>query len=501
MTKNKLNIPLLAILLSALALRLIGIQSRSIWYDEAFSILFAQQSPAEILNNTLFQNSDSSAAEEHPPLYYFGLWTWFKLFGTSVISARMFSILFSLLVILLIHQIARELFDPLTALTAAAWTGLLPFHVHFAQELRMYSMLTFWLALATLAFLRARTGQKTWWIVFAVSAALAQYTHNLAAIFLVTLALTPLFQQDWKTLRGLTWSGLAALGLYLPWMLNLPAQFAKVNSSFWVEKPGFERFFTLILYYLPHLPLPDLQLMIGFFLAMMILALAAFQTYLAWRQKNPSIHRAVWMAYLAFIPPLLLWLVSQIVPVYIERALLPAHAMFCIWLAWAFTQTKAPRFIQGIAILFIISATGMGIFQHVTYMGFPYGLYAAINTNIQNDLENGDVVIHSSKLTYLPAFSINPDLPQGFIVDPPNSSVDTLSPAIREAFHLTEYESVESASARAERVWFIIFKQSITEYTSKGYANHPQLQYLDEHFSLQTVEELDDIQVLLYVLP
>lgn len=492
---------MLALLLFALILRLVGVQSRSIWYDEAFSILFAQQSPAQILGNTLSQESDSSAAEEHPPLYYIVLWGWFKIFGASIFSARLFSILLSLLVILLIHEISKELFGPTTALTAAALTGLLPFQIHYGQEIRMYSMLALWITLATFAFLRARNGPKIWWGVFAVAVALAQYTHNLAAIHLMTLALTPVFQRDWKTLRSVTLAGLCAVLLYLPWMLQLPAQFAKVSSAFWVEKPGFERVFTLILYYLPHLPLPRFQLMAGFFLSMMTIALAGFQTYLGRKNNIPSTRPAMWTVWLAFMPPLLLWGVSQVVPVYIERALLPAHGMFCIWLAWAFTQTRAPRPIQGVAAVFILFSAGMGIFQHATYNGFPYGPYAEVNENIQNQIQSGDVVIHSSKLSYLPAFANDPGLPQAFIVDPANSNVDTLSPSVREAFHLVEYESIESATQAAERVWFIIFRQSVEEYTAEGYVSHPHLQYLDENFSLQTVEEWADLRIYIYTQP
>ena len=127
MNTKKINTSLFLILSLALILRLIGIQSRPIWYDEAFSLLFAEQSPSEILNNTLFENSDSSAAEEHPPLYYFGLWTWFQFLGASIVSARLFSVFLSLLTILLIYQIANDLFDSSTALVAAGLVGLLPF--------------------------------------------------------------------------------------------------------------------------------------------------------------------------------------------------------------------------------------------------------------------------------------------------------------------------------------------------------------------------------------
>lgn len=491
----------MGILFFALALRLAGIQSRPIWYDEAFTKLFAQQSPASMLESTLTRNTDTSAAEEHPPLYYLGLWGWFQLFGVSISVARIFSIMLSLIVILLIHQIAQTLFDPVTALTAAAFASILPFQIHYAQELRMYSMLTLWLMLATLSYLHAHAGRTKWWGVFAVSAALAQYTHNLAAIYLIPLALSPLFQRDWKTLRFVAASGFFALFLYLPWMLQLPAQFAKVSSSFWVERPGAERFFTLLLYYLPHLPLPGVQLLIGLSLAMIVFALAAFQTFLAWKNKLSSPGNGIWTTYLTFAPALLLWLFSQAVPVYIERALLPAHAVFVIWLAWAFTQTKMPGMIQSIAVLCIATVAILGINQQINYTGFPYGPYEDINVSLQRQMQPGDVIVHSSKLSYLPAHVYSPDLPQAFIMDPPGSAVDTLSADIRKKWNLTEYANIASASENAKRVWLIIFEQSIEEFTAQGRATHPHLEYLQENFSLQTLETRDDLQIYLFIRP
>ncbi|MBV5350101.1 hypothetical protein JZU71_02775, partial [bacterium] len=126
--------------------------------------------------------------------------------------------------------------------------------------------------------------------------------------------------------------------------------------------------------------------MAGLLLATLVIALAAFQTYRAQSASGP------WLAYLSFTPPLLLWLVSQISPMYVERALLPSHAIFCIWLAWAFTQTKFPRPIQGFALVLILASAGMGIFQHVSYKDFPY-VSPALTQNIENKLEEGDVIV------------------------------------------------------------------------------------------------------------
>jgi len=313
--KNK--IPLLLILLFALGMRLIGIQSRAIWYDEAFSILISEQGPAAILNGTLAPDADSSAAEEHPPAYYFTLWGWIQLFGSSLIAVRLLSTLLSLGIVFLLYLIANHLFDERTALAAAFLAAILPFQIHYGVEIRMYVLLTLWLSLATLAFLKRQ------WILFSIAAALAQYTHNLAAFYLIPLALTPIFQKDWKTLRALTLAGFAALALYSPWLIQLPAQISKVTSSFWIEKPGVEKLFTLFLMYLPHLPLPNSMLLAGLLLATLIIALAVFQTYRAQKEKSPQAKSGLWLAYLSFTPPLLLWLASQISPLSAERALLP----------------------------------------------------------------------------------------------------------------------------------------------------------------------------------
>ena len=484
-------IPILLILVFAVTIRFIEIQTRPIWYDEAFSILLAEKGPAAILSGTLASDANSSAAEEHPPAYYFLLWGWMQVFGTSLYSVRLISILFSIGTIVCTYHIARHLFNEQTALTASLFVSILPFQVHYGVEIRMYMQLTFWLTLATLACL------KRWWVLFSLSAAMAQYTHNLAAIYLIPLALTPIIQRDWKTLRSLTLAGVGSIILYLPWLIQLPAQISKVTSSFWIEKPGIEKIFTLTLMYLPHLPLPNSMLIFGLLFALLTIVLAAFQTYQAIKDKSENAPSGLWLAYLSFIPPLFLWLISQISPIYVERALLPSHAMFCIWIAWAFTQTKLPRLIQVFAFFIVLASAGMGIYQHITYKGFPYvplDLGKSIQSRLKND---GDAVVHSSKLSYLPAFYYTPTLTQGFILDPVNSSIDTLSPATRRILNLQSFADIQTAAANADRVWFIIYQTSIDEYEDAG-QTQPQLNYLDENFQLESIEEWDDIRLYLY---
>jgi 4-amino-4-deoxy-L-arabinose transferase-like glycosyltransferase len=474
------------ILILALFIRLEGITSRPIWYDEAFSILLAEQGPAAIISGTLAPDADSSAAEEHPPAYYFMLWGWMKIFGSSLVAARMLSIIASLGSIFLVYKITEHLFDSNTALTSGLICAILPFQIHYGQEIRMYVLMTFWLCLATYAFLKRQ------WILFGIAAALAQYTHNLSAFYLIPLALTPLFQRDWKTLRALTLAGLGALILYTPWLMHLPAQMAKVGTNFWIEKPGIEKIFNLMLVYLPNLPLPNAMLLPGLLFAALTIILAVFQTY---RAKTAE---GYWLAWLSFAMPAMLWLVSQAIPIYVERALLPAQALFCIWLAWALTKTKLPRPIQIFTFAMVFISAGMGIYQHITYAGFPYIRAKAITENIQSELRPGDIIIHSNKLSYLPSFYFDRALPQTYIADLHGSGTDTLSSATRKIMGLNVQENIESAAANAGRVWFIIYEQSINESKSQGLETHPHLAYLNQRFTLESVITWDGIQVFIY---
>ena len=486
---------LVFIIILALLIRLAGIASRPIWYDEAFSALLAEQGPSAIIDGTLAKDADTSAAEEHPPTYYFMLWGWMQFFGNSLVSIRMLSVSLSLGIIFYIYQIASHLFDSSTALIASFFSAILPFQIHYGQEIRMYGLLTFWLCIATYAFLKRR------WILFSIAAALAQYTHNLAAFYLIPIAFTPIFQKDWKTFRSLTLAGFAAIVIYSPWLIQLPAQLSKVTSSFWIEKPGIEKLFTLFLIYLPFLPLPNNLLLIALLFSTLTRALAVFQTYRANKEILHERSSGLWLAYLSFTPPFFLWLVSQISPIYVERALLPSHAIFCIWLAWALTKTKMLRPIHLISFGLIILSATMGFYQHISYKGFPYGPFASLDQSIRTRFMPGDVIIHSNKLTYMPSYYFDRNLTQSFLIDPPGSPTDTLSEVTLEILHISDQKEIEIASANARRLWFIIFIQSLDEFKSQGFQTHPDLDYLKNNFILTSAETFDDVRLYLYTRP
>lgn len=484
------------LLLFALLIRLIGIASHPIWYDEAFSILFSKKGLSAMLYGTLASTA-AGTADIHPLGYYTLLWLWQLIFGSSLVAVRVLSILAGLGTVCLSYLLTKELFnDDRLAVLAGGLVALSPFQVHYSQEIRMYSFLAFWLLLATLALVKGSRGKgMRWWIIFAVSSAVAQYTHNLAVFYLIPLALTPLFLRDWRSVRAVIISSLFAALLYLPWLVQVPGQFSKVSTAYWVARPDLSKIFTLLLVYVTDLPLPAGLLFFGLFISLLVFIICLFQTI---KRKKENSH-ASWLMFLAFVPPILLFVFSQWVPVYIERVLLPSGVIFCIWVVWALFATNLPTLIRNGMIAMLVIASAVGIYQHTVFQGFPYAPYRQLDEYLRSEFKPGDVVIHSSKLTVLPALYYDPSLPQTFIADPPGSGEDTLAPATQLVLGLHPYASIDRIDKDTTRIWFIIFDQSIQEYQQAGFSTHHQLAWLTAHYSLLEMHHLGDLRIYLFI--
>jgi hypothetical protein len=361
----------------------------------------------------------------------------------------------------------------------------------------MYAFLAMWLLLATYAYQRgSKTGDARWWILFVVSAALAQYTHNLAAFYLIPLALLPIIQKNWHALRSMIFAGLGAFFLYLPWAIQLPAQFSKVQSAYWVERPDASKLFTLLIVYITNTPLPT-GLVAGVLAIVLIIAIIGFiQTIRYTRQTEDK--AGLWFFYLAFAPPILLFLFSQWRPVYIERALLPSGAIFCIWLAWVVSKTNLPKAAQYTLLGLLSISSILGIYEHLTYHDFPYGPFKQLDTSLKERMAPQDVILHSNKLSVLPAILFDRQLPQSFIGDPPGSRSDSLAAATQQVLGIKAEPNIQSATRDAERVWYIIYQRSIEESQAGEHATHPDIEFLNSNFYLKSEETWDGLRVLLY---
>ncbi len=135
-------------------LRVFTIGNKGLWLDESFSVWLGSQSVVNMLQWIV-------KIDQHPPLYYLLLHYWIALKGDAPGSVRLLSALFGTATIPVIYLIGKRLSGILMGLVAATLLALSLFNIYFAQETRMYTLLTFNASVAIYALVRLLTDLRS----------------------------------------------------------------------------------------------------------------------------------------------------------------------------------------------------------------------------------------------------------------------------------------------------------------------------------------------------
>jgi hypothetical protein len=111
------------------------------------------------------------------------------------------------------------------------------------------------------------------------------------------------------------------------------------------------------------------------------------------------------------------------------------------------------------------------------------------------------VILHSNKISAIPAAYVDPGLEQEYLADPPGSGSDTLALATQQVLGLLAEPDAARAVGEAEGVWFVIFPREIEDYVSLGFPEHPALAWLENRYSVERVEEFGELRVYHFVRP
>ncbi len=509
MLKNWL--PAALIVLLAFTLRLVNLDGRSLWYDEAFTVLFAEAGWEAMVHGTLSVAAHEGAAEAHPLLFYSTLNAWMRLMGQSPFAVRLWSVVLGVATVFVVYQIAHDLFDRQMALWAGVIAAIAPFHVQYSQETRMYVLLALFLMLTTWCFVRGWKAGSTrrgwgWWLLFGVMAALAMYSQQLASFYLVTLALVPILARRGDQIIRVFVGGIVALIIYLPWLVNLPSQLGKMQSLTWIEPASFARpLRTLYAFLVVNLDLPQPMFMMALTGALILTVLVIIQVVFYLRRpipRKPHQNSIFFVLWLAVGPPALLWLASQWQPLYLERGLLPSALMLYIVLAWFFLRSGLPRPIAGLIGSIGLALVAMGLFYQYTWATFPNSPYQVGAAYISHHWRAGDVVVNQNKLIGIPMIYYERDLDQRFIGDAPGSPQDTLALPTQEALQLFAENCIQSAAAGGERVWWVNYNFAAREYAAAGRPElREALDWLAGNYTLVETQYFNDLEISLFTDP
>ncbi|MFN8382844.1 MAG: glycosyltransferase family 39 protein [Anaerolineales bacterium] len=152
-------------------LRVLLIANKGMWLDETFSVWIANHSVTDMLQWI-------ARIDQHPPLYYLLLHYWIMRYGASPYDVRLLSALFGAGTIPMIFLIGKRISGSVMGLVAAMFLALSLFNIYFAQETRMYTLLSFNAAVAIYALVRLLTDSRS---TKPIGSQLLEYMHGKPA--------------------------------------------------------------------------------------------------------------------------------------------------------------------------------------------------------------------------------------------------------------------------------------------------------------------------------
>ena len=147
---NRINLIFIIILLIGTYLRVEGLGNPSFWYDEGLSTsaainILEKGYPPTLYNGTVYWRSVA-----HTSL----MAAFLKIFGVNEFSARLPSVIFGILTMILMFLFGKEIRDKKLGIIAALLVSTSIFEIQWNREARMYAMFQFMFFLSLFFFYR-----------------------------------------------------------------------------------------------------------------------------------------------------------------------------------------------------------------------------------------------------------------------------------------------------------------------------------------------------------
>lgn len=206
--------------------------SNNIWTDEAFTIQLLKENLQGIISGT--------AKDVHPPLYYIYLKAFVKIFGNSLISMKIASVIPLTGTLLLGATIIRKRFGDITSFLYVLFFACVPCSMEFSVQVRMYSLAVFFVTLCGIyAYNVFIDGRFRDYLIAGISGVLAAYTHYFAFMpVIIIMAFLFISIIIWNRKRILSWI-IMAVGMivsYMPWFPSFYRQVTSVNAGYWIPE-------------------------------------------------------------------------------------------------------------------------------------------------------------------------------------------------------------------------------------------------------------------------
>lgn len=315
---------------------------QSFWRDEAFTYVLAKRNIFDILVLT--------AKDFNPPLYYLIIHYWMKLFGTSEIILRLFSVIMYCGVLYASYLFLIHIFKISTkkSYIYLLLIALNPILLYYAFEARMYTMLAF---LATLSFYAFwKNNYKTYFI----TTILGLFTHYFMLFVVIAQVGFYILVNKKKLDKKIVLKYLAPMAFFIPWFLFVLNVKNVGSESFWIAPIHINTFIRLF-----GIIFTGYEMDFGFFekiitVLSLFLVLFTVMGIVYHHKKQHADRKMLWYLVLWSIgTPLLVMAVSFIKPIFLPRYIIFSTVGLLLLFIYIL-ESLPPMLCKGIMALLLV---------------------------------------------------------------------------------------------------------------------------------------------------
>lgn len=232
--KNKIQLLLIITILLGAGLRLYHLGWNSLWYDEA-TIAVNPNGISRVLESLFKVDEGALFLPSH-----FVFFSWAKVFGNSEFILRLLPAICGIISIYFIFKLGRYIFgNKSVGLFSAFLIAISPFHVYYAQEMRIYTMVVLLSMISVYFLVKALKNNLDFdWAGYSLINTLSLYMHFSACYILFSEII--FFLLNWRrhkvSIRKWLISNLLIFILLIPWLSAVFIETALVvyrKSPFW----------------------------------------------------------------------------------------------------------------------------------------------------------------------------------------------------------------------------------------------------------------------------
>ncbi|MDD5304353.1 MAG: glycosyltransferase family 39 protein [Elusimicrobia bacterium] len=225
--------PAVVVLVAGAALRCLFLGSRSLWFDEADTLLVASQ-PLAHMHSFLMR------FEVTPPLYSVLMHGWLAFFADARIGLRVFSALCGIGALVAFRSLSERLLPERARLLALFLAAASSYWIHLAQDGRVYALLSLIVVCqARLTWELSERPTRRLWAGYAALGALGLYAHYYFGLILAAHAAWLLLRWRRTPRERAAWLAAHAVvaAAFLPWLGSFLTQFGAHRGDLVVADP------------------------------------------------------------------------------------------------------------------------------------------------------------------------------------------------------------------------------------------------------------------------